>query len=171
MRSMPRLTLSALALCALIVVSACGGGPSATGTPSAGGSSATASQAPSVSPSGGADPSGSPIGSIPSVAPSTSDPASPAPSGDPTGEPTGDPTTGPSDPPATGFDPRRVQLALEEVVTGLDSPVAVTHAGDGSGTEQPPLVGAGGLAVSGAATALAAPETAGTTVQGDAAID
>lgn len=137
MHSMPRLTLPALALCALFVVSACGGGPSATGTPMTSGSAVTAPPDPAGSPSGGADPSGSPIGSIPSVPPSTSDPASPTPSSEPTGDPTDDPSTDPTDPadpPATGFDPQRVQLALEEIVTGLDSPVAVTHAGDGSGT-------------------------------------
>jgi glucose/arabinose dehydrogenase len=41
-------------------------------------------------------------------------------------------TASPSSP--TGpFDPARVGLALEPVVDGLDSPLAVTHAGDGSG--------------------------------------
>ena len=35
--------------------------------------------------------------------------------------------------PATGFDPERVALSLERVVDQLVAPLAVTHAGDGSG--------------------------------------
>ncbi len=130
MHTMPRLTVSALALCGLLLATACASGPSASGTPTASGSPAGLSPAPDVSPSTGPEPSTSPIGSIPSVPTSSSDPTSP----DPSDEGTSDPSIGPSDTPVTGFDPRRVELALEEVVTGLDSPVAVTHAGDGTGT-------------------------------------
>jgi glucose/arabinose dehydrogenase len=38
-----------------------------------------------------------------------------------------------SDSPATSFNPQQVTLGLEEVATGLDRPLFVTHAGDGSG--------------------------------------
>jgi glucose/arabinose dehydrogenase len=35
--------------------------------------------------------------------------------------------------PSSGFDPNGIGLSLERVVDGLDHPLAVTHAGDGSG--------------------------------------
>jgi glucose/arabinose dehydrogenase len=64
-------------------------------------------------------PSPSPIAVGPSASPSTTASASPGPSG----------------PPASGqpFDPARVAVSLEPVVDGLDAPLAVGHAGDGSG--------------------------------------
>ncbi len=125
MGAMPRLTLSTFALCVLLVAAACEG-PTATGIPTIGGTPAATSPAPVVSPPNSTEPSVSPGASIPSDAPGSVDPGSPPPSSEPSG--------GPTDQPATGFDPRRVRLALEEVVTGLDAPVAVTHAGDGTGS-------------------------------------
>src|SRR5688572_28288032 len=38
----------------------------------------------------------------------------------------------PSAPPSGPFDPEAVSVRLEVVASGLDSPLAVTHAGDGS---------------------------------------
>lgn len=126
---MSRLTNTTFALCVLLIA-ACGA-PSASGTPGVSGSPAASSptsssdaQATGSGPSA-SGPSASPVGSMPSVPPSSPGPESPATSADP--------SQVPSDSPATGFDPGRVELALKEIVTGLDSPVAVTDAGDGTG--------------------------------------
>lgn len=118
-------SILATGLCALLVV-ACSA-PSTTPSPAVPGSAA-----PSSAPSGGQrslepQPSATPAntGTGPSRPPGSSDPgasATPPSSGDP------------ASPPVTGFDPSRIKLTLEPVVEGLDAPVAVTHAGDGTGT-------------------------------------
>lgn len=83
----------------------------------------------------------------PTAEPTVTSPAdSPTPSPLPT--PTATPVASPTKPPSptplpsptptltpapAGFDPAQVNLALETVVNGLQSPVFLTHAGDGSG--------------------------------------
>ena len=74
--------------------------------------------------SGGTAPAASATPTAPAV------PASPDGGGSPTAEPTREPSLAPSDVP---FDPAAVSLAFEVVVDGLESPLAVTHSGDGSG--------------------------------------
>jgi glucose/arabinose dehydrogenase len=62
--------------------------------------------------------------------------ASPGPSAStPGATPSGSSTSGPtSAPPASGpFDPAAVAVSLERVASGMDTPLAVTNAGDGSG--------------------------------------
>jgi len=90
------------------IATACGG---TTGSPFA--------SAPSVSPSaGGGNPSSRPGATIdPSTGPSVPADASASP---------------PASPPGGPFVPARVSVAVEPVVDGLDSPLAVVHAGDGS---------------------------------------
>jgi len=62
---------------------------------------------------------------LPTSRPATDTPSPTAPPATPT------PTA--VTPSPTRFDPQSVNLALEPLVTGLDSPVYLTHAGDGSG--------------------------------------
>ena len=69
---------------------------------------------PTPSPAASAAPSAAPTASPPSA---TAAPSTPAPSATAAGS----------------FDPTGLTLGLEPVVGGLDSPLAVTHAGDGSG--------------------------------------
>ena len=79
------------------------------------------------------------------TAPATATPqASPAPSGaSPSAAPTANPTVVPT-PTAAAFDPSKVDLGLQLVLSGLDQPVFATGAGDGSGrlfiVEQPGLI-------------------------------
>jgi glucose/arabinose dehydrogenase len=70
---------------------------------------------------------GSPIPS-PTPAATAPPPASPPPAAESPGA-----TAPPSRTPSSGFDPDGIGLSLERVVDGLDHPLAVTHAGDGSG--------------------------------------
>ena len=70
-------------------------------------------------------------------------PATAAPSRSPVSSPT--PTSAPTpSPTAAAFDPARVNLGLQPVVTGLDQPLFATGSGDGSGrlfiVEQPGLI-------------------------------
>ena len=59
--------------------------------------------------------------------------SSAAPSFAPSGQPNDSPSPAVSVAPGGSFDPARVGLTLESVVSGLSDPLAVTHAGDGSG--------------------------------------
>ena len=68
---------------------------------------------------------------LPSATPRPSPASSPAATANPTNSAA--PSFAPSQPAATGFDPERVGLDLERVVDELVEPLAVTHAGDGSG--------------------------------------
>jgi glucose/arabinose dehydrogenase len=68
--------------------------------------------------------------SLPSATPGSSPTGSPAATADPSGS--APPSLAPSQS-ATEFDPERVGLSLERVVDQLVAPLAVTHAGDGSG--------------------------------------
>lgn len=58
---------------------------------------------------------------------------SPGPPGATPGAPSGSPGPAVSVAPGASFDPERVGLTLNPVVGGLSDPLAVTHAGDGSG--------------------------------------
>ncbi len=118
-----RSTLSLVPLFALLAL-ACST-PATTPSPGVSGASASSS-----APSGGQqslEPQPSPGDTDPGLSPP---PASTDPGASLTPPSSGDPT----DPPVTGFDPSRVKVTLEPLVTGLDAPVAVTHAGDGTGT-------------------------------------
>jgi len=117
-----RMTVTATALCALLVATACSA-PATTPPSSAGASVATAvpTATDGVEPSNGASVPPPPTTGQPSA------PVSPPPSESP------GPTSQPPPPPATGFDPGRVKVRLDPFVTGLEQPVAITHAGDGSG--------------------------------------
>ncbi len=96
------------ALLALVVAVACTGGP--------GPSSTTTSPAP-VTDSPGTSATASPAT------------ATPAPSGSPSTSPVASPTASPS----AALDLATLSLALDPVVDGLDAPLYLTHAGDGSG--------------------------------------
>ncbi len=76
--------------------------------------------APSATP---AQPSG-PTSSVPVASPATASPGPPAAPGG---------SASPVPPSPGVFDPTAVAVTLEPVVDGLDSPLGVTHAGDGSG--------------------------------------
>jgi glucose/arabinose dehydrogenase len=67
---------------------------------------------------------------IPSPTPATT---APPPASQPPAAESPVASASPSGSPSSGFDPDGIGLSLERVVDGLDHPLAVTHAGDGSG--------------------------------------
>ena len=68
---------------------------------------------------------------LPSPTPAPSEAASPSPSAPPSAST--EPSLSPPPPAETAFDPDRIGLSLERVVEQLVAPLAVRHAGDGSG--------------------------------------
>jgi glucose/arabinose dehydrogenase len=136
-----RVGYAALALA--LVLAGCGGSQSgqqgATANASPGATdSAAASVAASEAPAGTTPPEESPrpdISPPASVAPDASSSASDSPTVAPAGAASAEAqatAAGQQPSPAT-FDPQRITLALEPAAQGLDRPLFVTHAGDGSG--------------------------------------
>jgi glucose/arabinose dehydrogenase len=113
---------------ACLVLAGCAS-PSATGTPQPPGSSGS----PGVTPTDAAPTTGT-TAAPGSPDPAGPSPASPAPSVPASGAPPASASPSSSQPPTTGFDPRRVRVELQPFLDGLDQPVAITHAGDGTGT-------------------------------------
>lgn len=140
----------AFCLAVLLALAACGAGP-AEDTPAAGPvpsntvtvqdtaqptdtATPTDTASPTETPAPGETPA--PADIPPPTAMPTDTPAPPAtssPTATGTAEATATPTARPTAAPTLPPDPNAVRLELEQVVTGLDGPVGIAHAGDGSG--------------------------------------
>lgn len=140
----------ALALC-LAVAAGCGEGtpagrataPAAPADAGANGAAAQAAegQGGTVAEDAAESAAPTPTSAVPTPTPDTagaeSEPATETAAEEPASAPAAEepPAEGAADaaPPPATFDPAQVQLALQPVAEGLDAPLFVTHAGDGSG--------------------------------------
>jgi glucose/arabinose dehydrogenase len=107
------MALMALSSCTAEPEASPGGEPSPVPSPTATGAPTASPPAPTPTPAS------SPLASPPATGPSATDPSPTQPS--------------PAATPPTSFDAARVELELEEYVSGLSALTFLTHAGDGSG--------------------------------------